>query len=209
MNADALLNLLSVSIHFFIAVFIPHTLLAATWNDIQYIIPSFSLPHTVSVLSCPPFSKIFCPLSDRPVVCTSINSMRLCEASKLNALKLQHFNQMVRRPYLGGKYMAKSLWMEMRGPFAECFQMSESAHTNEWISRGVPADPVLSSAECKLTDWSCTVKLVWLHLVQVPKGLALLFFQKSYISRVLELHPFDVKRKYFRCHEKKIHQGDI
>lgn len=109
MNTDALLNLLSVSIHFFIAVFIPHTLLAATLNDIQYFIPSFSLPHTVSVLSCPPFSKTFYPLSDCPVVYTSINSMRQCEGSKLNALKLQHFNQMVRQPYLGGKKHGQKL----------------------------------------------------------------------------------------------------
>lgn len=108
-NTDALLNLLSVSIHFFIGVFIPHTLLTPVLNDIQYIIPIFSLPHTVSVHSCPPFSKIFFPvwLPSRLHVHQLFISMRLCEGSKLNALKPQRFNQMDRRPYLRKKHGQK------------------------------------------------------------------------------------------------------
>lgn len=145
-----------------------------------------------------PFPR-FVPLSDCLVVCTSIKfiSMCPCERSKLNAPKPHHFNQVERRPYLRKKHGQKLVDGDERAfhwvlpDERVCSHM----HTNACISRGVPADRMLSSAECKLTEvvqWN----FVWLHLCKNLK-VWLCYSSRSHISTVLELHPFDVKRTVF------------
>lgn len=141
-------------------------------NDRQYIIPSFSLRFTVSVHTFPPFSQIS-PLSDCPVVCSSIRfiSMCLCECSELNPPKPQHFNQPVQTGI-----PEKKIWPTACGWRWEGLTLSASrhervcshVHTNACISRRVPADqtsPVSSVSRQRLYSRIC--RSSWIAAIKV------------------------------------------
>lgn len=107
------------------------------------------------------------------------------------------------------KNMANSLWMKMRGPYAECFQTWASVLTrahkrmHQQTSASRSNLSRLYSRICR-SSWKAAIKVIarWPDLCK-NLNVWLCYSSRNHIFNVLELQPFDVKSSVFRCREIK------